>query len=1186
MYLLAIVSTLKEMKATQGSLDECGIRFTLRLKLFEFLCRSIKGANRPKALTSSDWAWALHSDSQDNLVSLCLGTKPTWEAIKKYGIAVWLRNPTVIRKLTEDMAKAQFMKNREPTECALFYMALNKKSILIAFFKTVRNTKLQQFFANNFNEERWKTAALKNAYHLMGQQRFELAMAFFLVAGKENLEKAVTVCLSSLKDYHLALWICRLVEGDDGPQFKAVVKNHIIPLAKQTSDNFLLSIAHWLLKEHEQSLVSLIAEKKKEVQEGLAPINKTIKNLSFSRPGDSSPLLSSASQQQADGTFLPQQLEQKKETFSTSLLRFYQFLSNHFLLRDAVMPEEHVLLLQHRSIYYLLNSGCLIHALMESKHLREQLKDSEGDDVHSFRPLQLANLALGNEIISRAVLQLLSRKLTELLVLRIKSSGESVQANQDQLDGLDDDDLVEIDHTLFSICSEFSRSMRKRITVALSNFCGVVQYPRLQCCILAIAEGWQFDQLRVYLLTLGCLLMRLPYNLFLSPPSLTFKHIPRIVTIVCDLFYLLKKCGSILKVGELEGLQQCIVFGLFVCGCVQQNYKALAYILRIVDITNDLNAISLSVIKKELETGNGKNEFRSEGSDEEELDHHHTTGKKQSNPFLGSTLPLYEVSVGKQGHRFLEVLLQLVMIKMLINNFIGRTANERTGKRTRSRTRPKTEPGMVRQRSNSLRKWRKSEIFDDIQSSVLEMLQCWLTWISESVKKNCSSGVMELLTQCAQQRRVQGTSLDSSFPISSLLCSLMQSSTPYKDNMNLSALWDFLMEQRALITALEPDLVYLKECLKRGMFTGNKSFSFTEALELFSDRDGNLVQSFCVSSNGLNIVAATSTGVKEISLMRSDSLPHDVEMCELNDAVSSFVILSDSKTARVSNKKMTYSSKGNQLGQNVVVQWVEPHPNYPFYLTGGIDGGIHLWQFSNSNSLCTFPKSNKARVSKIHFNQNGTKFGVADHSGKLSLWCFEPGAELHLPFMTVQAHTKRALDFAFLNNGSFVATAGVSKNNRGNINLWDVLMPAPKVGGFNVHEGGGHCVVYSPRHQMIISGGKKGDICVFDIRKMRQIYCKPDAHLLNVKTLSLHPRESMLVSGSTDGSMKIWELPNFQERAFWEDVHEKRTFMKPTTGFFYSTFETYGVMETRFIGNHLYSCGADGRILSRSLLVK
>jgi DmX-like protein len=61
-----------------------------------------------------------------------------------------------------------------------------------------------------------------------------------------------------------------------------------------------------------------------------------------------------------------------------------------------------------------------------------------------------------------------------------------------------------------------------------------------------------------------------------------------------------------------------------------------------------------------------------------------------------------------------------------------------------------------------------------------------------------------------------------------------------------------------------------------------------------------------------------------------------------------------------------------------------------------------------------------------------------------------------------------------------VATTGFSKNHH-NVCLWDVLMIPNRslVAYFVCHEdGGGQSIVYSPRHQLLISGGKHGDICM------------------------------------------------------------------------------------------------------------
>jgi DmX-like protein len=45
---------------------------------------------------------------------------------------------------------------------------------------------MMSFFRNDFNEDRWHRAALKNAYSLLGKQRYQQAAAFFLLADSLN----------------------------------------------------------------------------------------------------------------------------------------------------------------------------------------------------------------------------------------------------------------------------------------------------------------------------------------------------------------------------------------------------------------------------------------------------------------------------------------------------------------------------------------------------------------------------------------------------------------------------------------------------------------------------------------------------------------------------------------------------------------------------------------------------------------------------------------------------------------------------------------------------------------------------------------------------------------------------------------------------------------------------------------
>lgn len=89
------------------------------------------------------------------------------------------------------MAKTAFQQQQNPLDAALFYLALRKKNVLTHLFRSVRDERLSEFFAQDFTQERWRKAALKNAFLLMSKQRFHHAAAFFLLG--ESLNDAVQV---------------------------------------------------------------------------------------------------------------------------------------------------------------------------------------------------------------------------------------------------------------------------------------------------------------------------------------------------------------------------------------------------------------------------------------------------------------------------------------------------------------------------------------------------------------------------------------------------------------------------------------------------------------------------------------------------------------------------------------------------------------------------------------------------------------------------------------------------------------------------------------------------------------------------------------------------------------------------------------------------------------------------------
>ncbi|PVD19781.1 hypothetical protein C0Q70_20272 [Pomacea canaliculata] len=260
------------------------------------------------------------------------------------------------------------------------------------------------------------------------------------------------------------------------------------------------------------------------------------------------------------------------------------------------------------------------------------------------------------------------------------------------------------------------------------------------------------------------------------------------------------------------------------------------------------------------------------------------------------------------------------------------------------------------------------------------------------------------------------------------------------------------------------------------------------------------------------------------------------------------------------------------------VRRIGSHPTLSYYLTGSADGCVRLWEWGHGQPVATlrqpgtFPK-----VTKVLFNAQGNKCCISDIEGAIGLWQIGLGSNFNKPIMSLPCHNKTTSDFAFLGCSSLIATAGHSSESK-NVCLWDTLLPPRSclVHAFTCHEHGSPAVVYAPQRQLLISGGRKGEICIFDMRQ-RQLRHTFQAHESAIKCLTLDSQEEYFVTGSAEGDIKVWGLDVHQLIFSFPGEHSKNTFFR-TVG------STSGVTQVA-VGpaNHLFSCGVDGSIKFRQL---
>ncbi|KFH65977.1 hypothetical protein MVEG_08079 [Podila verticillata NRRL 6337] len=262
---------------------------------------------------------------------------------------------------------------------------------------------------------------------------------------------------------------------------------------------------------------------------------------------------------------------------------------------------------------------------------------------------------------------------------------------------------------------------------------------------------------------------------------------------------------------------------------------------------------------------------------------------------------------------------------------------------------------------------------------------------------------------------------------------------------------------------------------------------------------------------------------------------------------------------------------------DVVATCSESHPIFPLYLTGHNPTlgypCVTLWQFGQPKELNNYTGTN-TKVTKVHFDPFGQKFGATDAKGDLHLWRFDSNTVGSKPFLSLTCHDKIARDFAFLGSSSVLATTGSSGDGK-NLAIWDALLPKHKAltQSYKVHDRGGYSLAFSKKHQLLVSGGRNGEICIFDIRQPKLLHTI-QAHEMHVRSLYIDEAGRTLCSGSGEGDMKAWNLETFEQLSSFENLQARNRFQIQT--FDRIPVKAYGVAQIVATDDYYYTCGPTG----------
>ncbi|KAJ3225333.1 regulator of (H+)-ATPase in vacuolar membrane [Clydaea vesicula] len=1180
MNLLALIDTVLQIDKQKRSLDENGVRYLLAMRIYMFSVRSFP-TMKVAELQTRDIAWAFYSDSQDTLIDICNAAndnKLIWKSAKALGIGLWLKNSDSLVGHPEQQMMIKFL-------------------------------------GNDFREEKWKKAALKNAFALLGKQRYEYAVAFFILG--EAIQDAINVCLKQLNDYQLAIIVCRIYEGDESPILIDIIKEYIIPQSIKSGDRWILSMAFSLLKDKSKAVLATVMPFESLVDKAVM-----------------------------------EKLDKKSDVFTDpSMVILYQHLQKTYksLRIEKVFVSVDVECdFIYRSAYSYERMGCPALALkiiqksplstlkfvennVSTEHGNDlETHSNEGDLKKSLNRTELVTSA-SNEIDWSEPVTRASNDVdwSEPLSTNYKSEinwGEpiSTQSNIDfdwsepvsTIDKVDEIDEYEafkkslnLEEEDMDYGDDEDTDLKRDQSLEKEKAVDVAKKPFSQEDLVSLDKGtflkvkvqkkymfwykWQLAMKILQAIFNSASIVSKHFDVLKSDELFNnyFEEVRQGIRILCQLVQI--PLPFMNKMLDLRCREMDSVVAYVEILPLNEEIKDTEIFLSsfLVDITNTLTRIPFSKESK-LEHNLEDMKFLSTLSRrilwaltrwQEKYPQSITTLSKvapmaSATSFIVLTLTvLYQKKYENLwwmvafSERFFEILSFSPNATDLIS-IIKEIIEDRTDKQVED------EDSIVNDiEEENLHKYvvknaeteRTAKLLIETISfmSVGLMFEAYLKHLREVDHSNeedtsrivlCDRLMKSISVTIFQMQEELGFYWKKYGPFNADELHYLVTDPSLKRILTFFA--SSLTNLIELALPLDPEVVLDSEIapsekknyetiyriadiigsfavnpldhnlLALATFKGIVEVDVVMALRYY-ERKGSFTE---ISSSKDDIALcklATNVGPPDMAPSKSQNsnFAHSISYESIQTAKSSF-----SKEGQLKLKKLGHSiqniDNGLKIRRNIPsISTLESHPTLNYYLGALNDPNTHdcvvnLYQYGQEKDLVQYETGGTGRVSQIRFDPFGARFGACDSKGDLYLWKFDFCPQSLIPYKSFNCHSSLCHDFSFLSSSTVLATAGLSMNFN-NVCIWDTLLPPSKskIKAFAVNETGSYSLVYSKRHNLIFSGGKKGDIAVIDVRQRQCMFSFP-AHLKTIKTLCIDQSSGSLISGATDGLVKVWDI--------------------------------------------------------------
>lgn len=1128
-------------------------------------------------------SWGYHSDAQAALLQALLARdKVSWERFRSVGLPLWIKDPVLLKDCGERLAKSQFLETKDPNDCALMYLALRKKATLTGLFRVSKNERFVNFFAMDFdNDERARTVALKNAYALLSKQKFSLAAAYFLLGG--SLSDAISVLCRNAKDIALAIFVCRLFTSTAGRSEEAgreLLQRTVLNFLEEDAggDMWLRYVALLLIDRRADAAAVLESTVREGSVGEQAPMVAAFLNSNRLMAFDPE-VIEIASEHAVDFWFarqadeivlsLPAEarvLEQAAaryltRTMWTSLEEVHQAiqliharirLPTGFPFLTTTLPTSFKELLSQVFLrislarsdvgqFIIDNIGC-IREVSSLLRLLEVARDH-------LRPPQLFQVFIW----MCQVLLETGDYFTALVLAQTAASVETLNMNFERLTV---DAAAAVARMTAEVAAEESQVPAE---------CGAISFWLAVECIWFSLEGLAAESFDLW-----------------NDNSLDEQSWHQGLV---SLLYLCRRMSASAMRAAVPLAEGRMLFDfLLVCAAAvfqmadnsrssrlasSVSFTSLSNVVAFLSPQNSPAAAEEALVKELIQE-----EARSVAS------------MLAEHGCASSLLPgLFTQLMRSHGEVFSSLCVQVLRTHPLL---------------------PSPDVALSIGRPFEFCKFSKDLLW---------------SFVMHPEKPLLAVATRHCVREINYDASLTGRKRSPSF------CTLLEddsSTVSFEATLKRRGNRAGLRERNPSSSSLLGGMPTSRQMRHMGhsfwKVHALDTFPLAVVAAAFPEEEPDRPAAGVEHRHGPELDGAV-TG-------KGDAGIAPVSPTASAGAMAALPSVWDGGPADWT--ALGHASRS--VGRDIPVQLFDMHPSQPLYLSGSQDGTIHVWEWSNPHAVATY-RTRSANVAAapelvaggsgapatvigdiaataiaaVRFSPDGAKFGALTADGSFMLWRFGAPSST-APLLHFVAHSLKGNDFVFLeSSSSLVVTAGIGAPGAGKryaatgagaggplqtqtplrkttgavmeLCMWDCLLPPPLTNRLSVEVPGGvepRCLHELPKRNALAIGGKRGELLVFDLRS-RNFIVQLNPHTNSLRTMSLErTQQQLLATGSSDGSIRIWNTDTFQEVAHIPEAHPRRTFLGLDGK---SVVRNFGVMQVSLTTEHLDSCGSDGRVV-------